>query len=83
MSDEAHEETERLLQDLEQRIAEEYRQAAEELEGKCNDYFRRYRIKDQIKRQQLANGEISQEEYNYWRTGKFLLVSGGKKCAIP
>lgn len=73
MSDEAHEETERLLQDLEQRITAEYRQAAEELEEKCNDYFRRYRIKDQIKRQQLANGEISQDDYNYWRTGQILI----------
>lgn len=73
MPDEAHEETERLLQDLERRITEEYRQAAEELEGKCNDYFRRYRIKDQIKRQQLANGEITQAEYDYWRTGQILI----------
>lgn len=71
--DEAHEETERLLQDLEQRITAEYRQAAEELEEKCNDYFRRYRIKDQIKRHQLANGEISQAEYDYWRTGQILI----------
>ena len=73
MPDEAHEETERLLQDLEQRITAEYRQAAEELEEKCNDYFRRYRIKDQIKRQQLANGEITQAEYDYWRTGQILI----------
>lgn len=73
MSDEAHEETERLLQDLERRITEEYRQAAEELEEKCNDYFRRYKIKDQIKRQQLANGEITQAEYDYWRTGQILI----------
>lgn len=73
MLDEAHEETERLLQDLEQRITAEYRQAAEELEEKCNDYFRRYRIKDQIKRQQLANGEITQAEYDYWRTGQILI----------
>lgn len=73
MPDEAHEETERLLQNLEQRITAEYRQAAEELEEKCNDYFRRYRIKDQIKRQQLANGEITQDEYNYWRTGQILI----------
>lgn len=73
MSDEAHEETERLLQDLERRITAEYRQAAEELEEKCNDYFRRYKIKDQIKRQQLANGEITQDEYNYWRTGQILI----------
>lgn len=71
--DEAHEETERLLQDLERRITAEYRQAAEELEEKCNDYFRRYRIKDQIKRKQLANGEITQDEYNYWRTGQILI----------
>lgn len=71
--DEAHEETERLLQDLEQRITAEYRQAAEELEEKCNDYFRRYKIKDQIKRQQLANGEITQAEYDYWRTGQILI----------
>lgn len=73
MPDEAHAETERLLQDLERRITAEYRQAAEELEEKCNDYFRRYRIKDQIKRQQLANGEITQAEYDYWRTGQILI----------
>lgn len=71
--DEAHEETERLLQDLEQRITAEYRQAAEELEEKCNDYFRRFAVKDKIKRKQLANGEITQDEYNYWRTGQILI----------
>jgi phage putative head morphogenesis protein, SPP1 gp7 family len=71
--DEAHKETERLLQDLEQRITAEYRQAAEELEEKCNDYFRRFAVKDKIKRQQLANGEITQDEYNYWRTGQILI----------
>lgn len=71
--DEAHAETERLLQDLEQRITAEYRQAAEELEEKCNDYFRRFAVKDKIKRKQLANGEITQDEYNYWRTGQILI----------
>lgn len=71
--DEAYEETERLLQDLEQRITAEYRQAAEELEEKCNDYFRRFAVKDKIKRKQLANGEITQDEYNYWRTGQILI----------
>lgn len=73
MLDEAHEETERLLQDLERRITAEYRQAAEELEEKCNDYFRRFAVKDKIKRKQLANGEISQAEYDYWRTGQILI----------
>lgn len=73
MSDEAQRETERLLQDLEQRITAEYRQAAEELEEKCNDYFRRFAVKDKIKRKQLANGEITQAEYDYWRTGQILI----------
>lgn len=71
--DEGHLETEMYLARIENRVNKVYRQAAEETEKKLNDYLRRFKTKDRIKREQLRKGEITQDEYNYWRTGQIMI----------
>lgn len=70
--DEAHIETDKKIAELEKRMRREYRQAAKEVEEKLADYFRRFEKKDEIKRAQLAAGEISKADYDGWRTGQML-----------
>ena len=71
--DYGHKRTDEELKKLEKRISREYAQAAEETQKKLDDYLARFAIKDQIKREALAKGEITQQEYNYWRTGQIMI----------
>ena len=49
MADSGHDGTEEILKEIEKRVTKEYRQAAAEVQAKLNDYWRRFRIKDEIK----------------------------------
>lgn len=71
--DDGHFETEMYISRMEYRINKVYRQAAEETEQKLNDYLRRFKVKDQIKREMLKKGEITKAEYDYWRTGQIMI----------
>ena len=71
--DEGHEETEEILRELEERIADEYKQAEEEIAEKLEDYLRRFEKKDEIKRRALENGLITQQEYDEWRMGQIMM----------
>lgn len=71
--DEGHEETDKLLLDMEKRISEEYKKAEEEISEKLNDYLRRFEAKDRIKKQALEDGLITQEEYDRWLTGQIMI----------
>lgn len=62
--------TDSQLEELERKIKEEYRRAERDLRDKLDDYFRRFEIKDRIKRNQLARGIITREEYRKWRIGQ-------------
>lgn len=73
MSDEAHEETERLLQDLEQRITEEYRQAAAEMQQKLLQYQSDFKRKNIKKLEELRDGKITPDEYSQWYKGQVLI----------
>lgn len=73
MSDAGHRETEKLLREIEKRVNAEYRQASKEVSEKLADYLRRFKIKDEIKRKQLADGIISQKEYDQWRVGQIMV----------
>lgn len=73
MADIGHQQTDKLLEKLEKRIAKEYAQAAAEVDAKLADYLRRFEIKDEIKRKQLAAGIIDRAEYNRWRTGQIIV----------
>lgn len=72
MSDPGNDEVEKLLKRLESRLTDEYRQATFEVREKLHDYLRRFRIKDAIKRQAVANGLITQADYIAWRQGQMM-----------
>lgn len=68
--DEGHEETDKVLSDLEKRITKEYSQAEKEISAKLDDYLRRFETKDKIKAQAVQDGKITQKEYEQWRVGQ-------------
>ena len=73
MRDFGNEETERLIREMERKVAEVYQQAAQEVEAKCKDYFRRFEIKDEIWLQKVESGEKLKSEYKAWRQQQMLV----------
>lgn len=71
--DEGHEETEAVLRDLEKRISKEYSQAEKEIQSKLDDYMKRFKTKDSIKRQAVENGKITDADYRKWLTGQIAM----------
>lgn len=68
--------TDKELLALENKIRKEYTEAEKDLRAKMDDYFRRFRIKDEIKRDQVRRGVITATEYKQWRTGQ---IAVGKR----
>lgn len=66
-------ETDRLLAEIEYEVRKVYRQAAKEVGDKVRDYFKRFKKKDDTKRDQLRRGIITQQAYNEWRKGQLLV----------
>lgn len=73
MMDAGHEATEAILKTLESRVNSEYAKAQQEVKSKLTDYLRRFEIKDRLKRQALAAGLITPEEYQKWRTNQIMV----------
>ena len=67
LPDPAATETDRMLAELEERIHKEYRQAVKEADKKWRDYLSAFEKQDKIEATRLANGEITQQEYQAWR----------------
>jgi len=72
-NDIAHQQTDDVISELEEKIRKEYEQAAKETEKKWKDYLAKFEKKDQIKQQQLADGKITKDEYTKWRTGQIAI----------
>lgn len=72
MSDKARDKANKILDEIEKRVNKEYSQAVREVEGKLNNHFSRFKVKDEEKRKALKAGEITKKEYNNWRSGQFL-----------
>ena len=66
-------ETEKILKRIEKHITEEYKKAEKEIDEKLKDYLRRFKIKDDLKRQALHDGLITKAEYDRWRTGQIMI----------
>ena len=66
--DEAHDETDRIIEETERKIHTEYAKAEKELKKKVDAFFKKFEAEDEEKRQQLANGEITADYYKKWRT---------------
>ena len=73
MRDYGREDTDKLLADMERKLRKEYEQAAKETQAKLDDYFRRYRIKDEIWQRNVAAGKRTQQEWNQWRVGQMMV----------
>lgn len=73
MIDYGQRQTDAVISQMDRVIAGIYRQTEEELQKKLDDYLARFRVKDAIKREMLRKGEITLEEYNYWRTGQIMI----------
>ena len=69
--DSAHKQTDRELASLEQRIAAEYKKAAEELQEKVDAYFEQFKKRDAEQKAligSIVNGrEYTAEDYKQWR----------------
>lgn len=75
-SDPAHDETDKIIKQMEKRINQEYAQAEKELQEKLDDYMRRFHIKDKKWREWVADGTKTKEEYKQWKTGQ---IAVGKR----
>ena len=73
MADIGHEQTDKLIRAMEKRINKIYRQATREMAAKCDDYFRRFDVKDKLKRDEMKAGLITQKEYAEWRKGQMIV----------
>ena len=72
--DKGHEETEKLISDIEKRVAREYAQASAEVHEKLKDYLRRFAIKDEKWRIWVANGTKTKAEYQEWRKAQIMMA---------
>ena len=73
MADRGHDDTDDIIRKMEKRINKVYRQASKEMAAKCDDYFRRFRIKDKLKRDEMKAGLITPKEYQEWRKGQLIV----------
>ena len=73
MSDPAQKETDRLIAEMEKRIAAEYKQAEKEIAAKLKDYMRRFETKDRIWQKWVADGKETKEAYMKWRLGQVMV----------
>lgn len=65
--DYGHEQTDKELKALENRIRKEYGKAVKEAEQKLNDYLKSFDAKDKKMAERLKAGEITKDEYLNWR----------------
>lgn len=73
MADAGHVKTDEILEKLERRIREEYKQAEQEVQQKLNNYLERFERKDNIMRRRAEHGIISQDDYITWRRNQILV----------
>lgn len=73
MSDYAHDETDRIIAEIDKRLKKEYSRAQKEIAEKCDDYFRRYRLKDKKWQQWVKEGKKTAEEYKQWKKGQLIV----------
>lgn len=65
--DEGRDEVDAVLTEMERNIHRTYEQAAKEMKKVADDYFIDFTIDDQKRREKVAKGEMSNEEYQQWR----------------
>lgn len=73
MVDRGHEETEKILKEIEKALNKEYKTAIKDVQSKLDDYLRRFKVKDELKQKAVSAGDITQKEYNQWRIGQVMI----------
>lgn len=73
VEDPAHEQTDRMIEEIRQRVSREYLNAYEEAEAKLSDYLRRFEVKDRIHAEAVRRGEETEADYREWRRGQVLM----------
>ena len=82
MADRGHELTDQMLNDLEERIADEYAKAAREMHIKLAKYLEKYEEGKAKQRALLEAGEITQKEYRDWLYRHIMMgMAGNAGCA--
>lgn len=69
----AHQETDRLIEELEKVLSGAYAEAEDAINEKLADYLRRFEAKDEKWRLWVAKGEKTEDEYRAWRTGQLMM----------
>ena len=59
--------TDKQLEELERKIHKLYKEAADEMSGTINEYFKQFEKRDAQMKTALDNGEITKQEYTQWR----------------
>lgn len=68
--DEAHIQTDKMIDDLKKELDTHYSKAADEVRKKTDDFFQKYQAQDIEKQADLQSGKLSKEEYQSWQKGK-------------
>ena len=61
------------MKELEARLFDEYKQATEDIQAKLLDYWQAYEKKDKGMKQNAKDGKITQNQYDNWRIGQFIV----------
>lgn len=69
----AHQETDRLIEQLEQVLSGAYAEAEEEINRKLAQYLKAFEAKDEKWRLWVLQGERTEDEYRAWRTGQIMM----------
>ena len=72
MPDVVHEEVDKKIKALENKLKRDYERAGRECRRKLNAHLKRFEAKDKQKLKQLKRGEISKDEYDKWRYGQMM-----------
>ena len=76
MTNPARKQTDKLLEELEKKLEKEYEQAFSEIKDRADKYFAVFNADDAAKRKAVQAGQITQKEYQEWRTKE--MMTGGR-----
>lgn len=70
MIDYGNDAAEKAIKKLDKRIQDVYREAEQDLQKKMDEFIRKYKIKEQKYLEQVAEGKISQADFDAWKQGQ-------------
>ena len=74
----AEQQTDKQIEELEEEIYKEYKEAYENVKKKYDEYSKKFLEDDAKKKKQLADGEITEDDYKKWKTQKLMVGSRWK-----